>query len=137
MPMKILIPYMHQLQLERLHKIAPDVEFLHPRDWDEALAFAPEIDATYFFCTEAILDAAPKLLWIQVRSAGVERYPLEKIKARNIPFTNAKEIYGTQLADHTMALILAFSRQLPLLFRAQQDHNWKSHKDFPPGETGS
>ena len=134
MSLKIMIPYMNQTQLDRLHEITQDVEFLHPKDWDEAVAMAPDLDATYFFCTEAILEAAPKLRWIQVGSAGVERYPLQKIKERNIPFTNAKEIYGIQLADHTMALILAFSRQLPFSFRAQQDRDWKNRKLFPSGE---
>ncbi|MDP6775253.1 MAG: D-2-hydroxyacid dehydrogenase, partial [Candidatus Latescibacteria bacterium] len=33
-----------------------------------------------------------------------------------------------------MALILAFSRQLPFLYRAQQERVWEDRKNYPPGE---
>ena len=34
----------------------------------------------------------------------------------------------------TCTQILAFSRQLPYLFEAQQQQLWKRRSDFPPGE---
>lgn len=132
--MKILIPAVRDEALQRLRRVAPGVEFLIARNEQEALGLAAEADAAYTFCTPAVIQAAPRLRWMQVGSAGVERYPFRELKERGITFTNAKEIYGIQLADHTMALILAFSRQLPFLFRAQQRQVWESRKNYPPGE---
>ena len=134
MSIKILISNMNDATLRRLREAAPGVEFLIARNGEEALRLAPEADASYGHCTPALIQAAPRLRWMQVGSAGVERYPFQLMKARGITFTNAKDIYGIQLADHNMAFILAFSRQLPFLFRAQQREVWESRKNFPPGE---
>ncbi|MDA0748350.1 MAG: D-2-hydroxyacid dehydrogenase [bacterium] len=134
MPVKILINNMDETRLERLRKVAPNAEFLTAKNKEEALALAPEIHGTFGYGTEEFIRTAPNLKWVQAGSAGVERYPFELMKERNITFTNAKEIYGIQLADHNMAFILAFSRQLPFLFRAQQNRTWESRKNYPPGE---
>ncbi len=133
-PVKMLIPKMNDASLQRLRECAPSIEFLIAENDEQALALAPHANAAYRYCTPALIEAAPNLRWIQVGSAGVERYPFEEMKARGIIFTNAKEIYGIQLADHTLALILAFSRQLPFLFRAQQQRLWENRKNYPPGE---
>lgn len=134
MPTKILIPSMNDAALQRLRHAAPGVSFLIARDGQEALNLAAEADAAYSFCTPDLIRAAPRLRWVQVGSAGVERYPFRELRERGVTFTNAKEIYGIQLADHTLALILAFSRQLPFLFRAQQKQVWENRKNYPPGE---
>jgi phosphoglycerate dehydrogenase-like enzyme len=132
--MKILIPPMNDARFEQLHQSAPGLHFLTARGETEALSMAAEIDAAYTYCSSELLKAAPHLRWVQVASAGVERYPLREMHARGITFTNAKGIYGTQLADHTIALILAFSRQLPFLLRAQQKQVWENRQNYPPGE---
>ena len=134
MSMCMLVPRMRDEALDKLKKAAPGLEFLVARDAEEALALAPRADAASGFCTDELLDAAPRLKWVQASSAGVEKYPFDKMKEKGITFTNAKDIYGIQLADHTMAFILAFSRQLPFLFQAQQKRVWESRKNYPPGE---
>ncbi len=134
MPLKVLISSTSEEHLSRLRGISPDVEFLIASDRDEALRLVPDADAANGFCTEELIESGPNLRWIQVGSAGVERYPFDLMKARGITFTNAKDIYGIQLADHNMAFILAFSRQLPFLFRAQQNQEWENRNNFPPGE---
>ena len=57
---------------------------------------------------------------MQVASAGVEQYLFPELVASEVILTNAKVIYGSHLADHLMAFILAFNRNLPHLFRCQQ-----------------
>lgn len=125
---------MSDARLEQLHQSAPNDQFIVARSETEALAMAAEVDATYSYCSSDLLKAAPRLRWVQVASAGVERYPLPEMHARGITFTNAKGIYGTQLADHTLALILAFSRQLPFLYRAQQKQVWEKRQNYASGE---
>jgi len=63
----------------------------------------------------------------------LEGYPLALFRNRGITLTNGKRVYGIQLADHTLALMLAFSRQLPFLFRARQRSVWESRNNYPPG----
>lgn len=132
--MKILVTPWYESALPRLRESAPAVEFLVAKNETEALAHAPAVEASFNYSSSAFLQAANQLRWVQVSSAGVERYPLEELRSRGILLTNARGIYGFQLADHTMALILAFSRQLPFLFRAQEKQVWESRDHYPPGE---
>jgi phosphoglycerate dehydrogenase-like enzyme len=134
MPYKMIVPDLGDDALTRLRVSVPEMDFFVAKNEEEALALAPEADAIYTFCSTELLAVAPKLKWVQALSAGVERYPFEALEKRGIVFTNASGIYGAHLADHLMAFILAFSRQLPVLFRSQQAHEWKSRKTYPPGD---
>ncbi len=134
MPARILMSPLDDALLERLRGCVPSAEFLIAGDMDEALDLVRDADAAYDFCSPGLIDAGPRLRWIQVSGAGIERYPLQEMRERGITFTNAKGIYGIQLADHTLALILAFSRQLLFLFCAQQKRVWESRRNYPPGE---
>ncbi len=134
MPLHMVVPDLGQEILERLRTTAPEIDFLVAKNKDEALALAPLADAVYTFCTPEFLFAAPNLKWVQATSAGVERYPFKELKQRNIVFTNASAIYGSHLADHLMAFILAFSRQLPFLLKAQQNRIWEKRTNYPSGE---
>ena len=120
--------------LRRLRAETTGVQFLAATDTADAVRQAVEAEALYGFNSIAVYEAAPRLRWVQAGSAGVEDYPLETFRERGITLTNAKVIYGIQLADHAMALILAFSRQLPFLFRAQQRQDWVSRDQYPSGE---
>src|SRR5262249_38801815 len=132
--MRMLIPPMDAACLEHLQQCAPEINFVVAPTEKEALALAADIDASNSYCSSELLNAAPHRRWVQVASAGVELYPLQRMRARGITFSNAKGIYGAQLADHTLALILAFSRQLPFLYRAQQKEVWENRRNYPPGE---
>ncbi|MBT4140315.1 MAG: D-2-hydroxyacid dehydrogenase [Candidatus Latescibacteria bacterium] len=134
MSYKMIVPDLGEDTLSRLRTAVPEMTFLVAQNKEEALTLAPEVDAIYTFCTPELLAAAPNLKWVQALSAGVERYPFDELEKRGIIFTNASGVYGAHLADHLMAFILAFSRQLPVLFQAQQAHDWKSRKTYPPGD---
>lgn len=134
MPFKILIPEHSDADLARLQKAAPEAEFLIAKNNDDALRLAHQADAIYRFISPDIIAAAPNLKWVQAFSAGVERAPFEALQSRGITFTNASGVYGAHLADHLMALILAFSRQLPFLMRAQLRSEWVKRTEYPPGE---
>ena len=121
-------------RFQELHSAVPAMELLVAAAEAPAIIMAADAEAIYGFESQALFEAAPRLRWIQAGSAGVDRYPLGYLRRRGIVLTNAAGIYGIQLADHTLALILAFSRQLPFLFRAQQKHVWVARSNFPSGE---
>ena len=130
----MLIPDLGDEICARLQKAAPEATFLVAKNKEEALKLASQIDAAYGFHAPDFIAAAPRLKWIQALSAGVERAPFAELRARNIAFTNASGVYGAHLADHLMAFILAFSRQLPFLMRAQIQGVWKRRTEYPAGE---
>jgi phosphoglycerate dehydrogenase-like enzyme len=131
---KMIVPAGGVDLLRRLRAETSGVQFLAAADAADAVLQAADAEAVYGYNSPALYEAAQRLRWVQAGSAGVEGYPLEMFRKRGITLTNAKVIYGIQLADHAMALILAFSRQLPFLLRAQQRQDWVSRDHYPSGE---
>lgn len=111
--------------LDLLEESAPWARFILPCT-DEELADA--MGSAEILCgrpTTALLKEARNLRWVQVTSAGVDRFPLGELRDRGIVLTNARGMHGDTIADHVMALILARTRQLPLRFENQKQRRWE------------
>lgn len=50
------------------------------------------------------------LQWIFSYSAGVDRYPLEQIKAQGLQLTNTSGIHGPNISEQVVGAMIAFSR---------------------------
>ncbi|MDF9833263.1 phosphoglycerate dehydrogenase-like enzyme [Ereboglobus sp. PH5-5] len=71
----------------------------------------------------------PALRWIEVTTAGYTRYDREDfqdaIRARAGAFTNASQVFAEPCAQHVLAMMLAFARQLLPSHRDQlTDQSW-------------
>jgi phosphoglycerate dehydrogenase-like enzyme len=121
-------------RLAQLQAAAPGLELITYTNQEDALAKAGDVEGFNGTPTPELLRAAPRLRWIQVGSAGVEGYLFPALVASDVTLTNAKVIYGTHLADHLMAFILAFNRNLPHLWRCQQQQVWESRANMRPME---
>jgi phosphoglycerate dehydrogenase-like enzyme len=62
-----------------------------------------------------VLATAPNARWVQLKSAGIERY--RSLLRDGRTWTCAKGIYGEAVAEHALALILASFREIPRLAR--------------------
>lgn len=80
------------------------------------------------FCNPVVLDAAPNLKWIQALVAGVDTYPLEKIKQREIILTNGKGIHRIHMAEYIIWAMITMARNLHVCMRNQQDKKWDRHQ---------
>lgn len=77
---------------------------------------------------DTFLAQADGLRWIQTSSAGVDGICTPALQARpEIVLTAARGIHGDQMAEHTLALILALTRSLPAFLRQQARREWKRH----------
>lgn len=70
-----------------------------------------------------------RLKWVEVSTAGYTRYDtpefLEGFRARGAAFTNASGVFADPCAQHVMAMMLAFGRQLLPSHRDQlTDRSW-------------
>lgn len=74
---------------------------------------------------EPLLTCAPKLQWVHSLSAGVESLLSPAVVNGNIILTNSKGIHSIPVSEHVLALMLAFSRDLPQMFRNQANKEWK------------
>jgi phosphoglycerate dehydrogenase-like enzyme len=62
-----------------------------------------------------LLVRHPHVSWVQLRSAGIERY--QSLLRDGRIWTNAKGIYGEAVAEHALALALSWLREIPQLAR--------------------
>ncbi len=109
-PKKVVLPSLMPAKLLELKRIAPDVLFVPVKDADEAAREAADADAVLGFCTKDIVNAGKKLRWLQVGSAGVENYMFDELVKSDIVLTNTQRLYGPNVADQAMALLLALAR---------------------------
>lgn len=115
-----------------LQSAAPDVELL-VAGTPEAKAKIASVDAIIGFCDADVIAAGKAIQWIQLTTAGVENcLSIPAVKQRNLLVTNMQRISGPIIAEHVMALTLAFTRGLDLYIPAQAQGKW-ARGAAPPG----
>ena len=112
-PRKIIVPNLSQHELDQLSLVAPDVQFVPAATIDDAVREVRDADAVVGYCSEPLVRAGKRLRWIQAHSAGVDRYvTIQPLADSPIVLTNAQRIYGPEIGDHVMGLLLAFTRRI-------------------------
>lgn len=83
-----------------------------------------EADIAYGQPSPRDVVAAPRLRWVSVSSAGYTRYDTEEfrvaMRARGTVVTNASGVFAGPCAEHALAMMLAFTRDLPGYILNQQ-----------------
>ena len=124
----------------RLRDRFPDAEFVSATE-DEAFAAAlPAADAIVGGSPldDGELDAARRLRWIQVTSAGVEGWLTPALAEHPLQLTNFSGVAAPNIADHVLALLYAFARGLPELLDRQRRKEWSDEAPAtfePEGQT--
>ena len=107
----------------------PGVAILAATTRAEALAHAPgaqvlvALDSRF---EDALVSAAPDLVWIQALSTGTDVIDrLKTLDRRRVMVTTTRGIHGPQMSEITLMHMLALSRRLPKMLRNQQDRRWE------------
>jgi phosphoglycerate dehydrogenase-like enzyme len=86
------------------------------------------------------LARAGRLRWLSSVAAGLEEIATPALLARGVAVTSASGVHGPNIAEHVLAMMLMFMRDLPRLYRAQLARRWerdlKSRSDGPGELTG-
>ena len=112
-----------------LQKAAGDVELVFDRTG--SFVPAPELlvgsDGVIGFCTPPMLkNADARLRWIHNYSVGMEYcVGASETQLENIVFTNNKRLSGPAIAEHTIAMLMALTHNLPAYQRAQDEGKWQ------------
>lgn len=130
-PRKVLVWNVQPDAVPRLQAAAPGVELLLARDMDEALQLVKQADAVLGLCSAELLAAGPGVRWIQSYSAGVERcVAVPALRERDVLLTNMQRIAGPVMAEHVLALMLAYTRGLYFYIPEQHAARWT--RELPP-----
>jgi phosphoglycerate dehydrogenase-like enzyme len=120
-----------QAHLQRLQEAAPGHEIAIARSEEEAHACITNAEIVLgnrFFIQS--LPFAKKLRWMQSNSVGVDLILTQKQRLvdNNIILTCARGVYDSELAEHTITLLLTLFRDIHLLRDEQNAHSWQRHK---------
>jgi phosphoglycerate dehydrogenase-like enzyme len=75
--------------------------------------------------SDALLDKAPKLRFIQAVSSGVDKFSQNLLRARGVRLANAQGVNARAVSEHAMALMLALMRRIPEARDNQAKHVWR------------
>jgi phosphoglycerate dehydrogenase-like enzyme len=103
----------------------PDVTFVGADDQETLAREAVDADVFYGFTFPPdLVPQSPRLRWIQSMSAGIEGNLSPAVVERKILLTNGAGIASTGIAEHVMALMLAFCRNHHVAARLQREARW-------------
>ena len=94
---------------------------------DELESCLPDTEvliALFSFPDENIIRRASKLRWIQALTAGVDFYPLSRIKEKKIILTCGRGIHKIYIAEYAVAAMINLARNFHLVFRNQLKGKW-------------
>jgi len=132
-PRKILVNPLVPELVDQLRVAAPKATFLSAATPAEAAKLAKDADVSLGWCTPEVLAAGSKLRWIQSYSAGVERcVAIPQVQAGGVLLTNMQRVAAPVMAEHVLAMMLAFSRGLQFFIPERMAGRWT---DEPPPTT--
>jgi phosphoglycerate dehydrogenase-like enzyme len=129
-----------ELIVKRLEAM-PNVEFTAVGDLTELVPLLPTTDvlivsdprgAEGAALAAGLCDPKSAVRWIQVVSAGADGLLAHEIPP-SITVTNQGGAVAPNVAEHTLALMLALARQIGPIYEASQRHEWQ--KTFDPPTT--
>lgn len=88
------------------------------------------------FLNKDNLSVLPRLKWAQSLMVGYNQVDDKALKARNIQFTNAKDVYAITIAEDIITKILVLNRNVKKYVHQMADGTWKPHR-FEPEIYGS
>ncbi len=132
-PRRVIVREATPDRLAWLRQVAPGVELVTASSPAQAAALAKDADAVIGYCSAEILDAGGDIRWIQWYFAGIEGC-LASLGDRSgrILITNMQKVAGPVMAEHVMAMTLAFARGLHTYVKAQNQGEWRP--DLVPPE---
>jgi len=72
-----------------------------------------------------VIARAPKLKWVQVMSAGVDRFLDDEFRQSSVIMTSVSGMHATPIGEIVLELMLMFAKQAPLCFQLKQEKQWK------------
>jgi phosphoglycerate dehydrogenase-like enzyme len=127
----LVVAFTPQIE-QTLQSVAPDVQVVLTTSAADAVKKAVDVDAVIGLCTPELIAAGKSIRWIQLTSAGAEHcLSIPAVRERNILVTNMQRIGGPIIAEHVIAMVLAFTRGLDLYVPAQAKREWL--RVTPPG----
>jgi phosphoglycerate dehydrogenase-like enzyme len=111
--------------VDRLRAEFPSLEFSSPRDAGEADRLLPGAEVVFGWAVKAEnFPSARRLRWVHVSAAGVTPLLFPAMVESDVTLTNGRGLHSVAMAEHTLGVMLSFTRKLHLARDAQRDRRW-------------
>ncbi|MGE3491933.1 MAG: D-2-hydroxyacid dehydrogenase [Vicinamibacterales bacterium] len=108
----------------------PHIEFIHATSDEERARGLADCDAAYTWILKASeLPSAGRLRWVHTSAVAVETLCLPELFAQGVIVSNTRGVQAVPIAEHTLAVVLALAKQLPLVLEHQRHARW-AQNDF-------
>lgn len=123
---KILVAYeVTDAQRKRIISHFPEHDFKFILSKDATQADLQEADIIWGNPRSGQLKNCPNLKWLQLESAGFERYTVKDVLPKRVTLTNARGCYGPAVSEHMFAMTLMLLKKLHLYRDNQNEGLWK------------
>ncbi len=117
--------------LKELATSAPNVKIVASRGADLAKEVVDADAIVGAPLTPELFKQTKQLKWLHIGSAGVEAHGNQvglfpALIASDVMVTNAKNVYGPQIADHAFGFLLALTRKLNVTIPRQPLEEWQT-----------
>ena len=103
------------------------IDWFEVRTLDDLKARIAEVDVLMVsgMWKNELIEAAPRLAFIQSISAGTNQFGIDDLRAAGIRLASAQGGNERAVAEHAMALVLAMARQIPEARDNQAARKWR------------
>ncbi len=122
---KILVARFAVEEVAAMRAMLPDTEFVVVASEADAIEQAADADAILGLCSERLLAAAPRLVWVQIFSSGAERcVAVSAVASGDVLLTNMQKMSSPVIGEHAVAMMLALARGLPTYAKGMHEGAW-------------
>ncbi len=108
----------------------PHIDFVYATSDEQRARGLLDCAAAYTWILKAAEFAhASKLRWLHTSAVAVETLCLPELFARGVIVSNTRGVQAVPIAEHTLAVVLALAKQLPLVLDHQRNAHW-AQNDF-------
>src|SRR5918995_663566 len=109
--------------VDTLRERFPHITFVHATSDEMRAQALPDCDIAFtWILSISELNVARRLRWVHSSAVAVETLCLPELFARDIIVSNSRGVQSRPVAEHTMAVVLALVKQLPLALERQRAH---------------
>lgn len=122
---KVLLTRLAGEEVDALRAQMPDTEFVVVASEADAVKEAADADAILGLCSERLLAAAPRLVWVQIFSSGAERcVNVPAVASGQVTLTNMQKMSAPVIGEHAVAMVMALARGLPTFAKRMPEGAW-------------
>jgi D-2-hydroxyacid dehydrogenase (NADP+) len=111
--------------LDRLRREFPDIDFVLCLDQGRLPEVLPVAQALVGGGIRPdLLETCPDLRWVHSQGTGVDGLLFSELVESDVVVTNNSGVQASNMAEHLLAMMLAFARGLPELVRHQSKGKW-------------